>query len=211
MKTTTTLFEIIKSELLREGYNEFVNNQHLTFFDHNFAIIRKIIKFDSDVESIVNDLFFVDEQLDIYENDVSFKKQFVNRFYNREIGFQTLETFSSQLIYVFMSNKDYLNHIYNLDDFITSKSISTNESTGNTESDDRNLTSTLPQNEVNLNVDDTELDYGDTNTISKNRTKQSNDSATTGNDFNIDNVLKMKGLLAEIFDEFDRKCFLQVW
>lgn len=212
MKITTTLYDILQSELIKDGHNEFVNKNQLTFFDRDYAFIRKIMLYDEDVQSIVDDIFFQDIQLVTPESDKLFKKTFINRFYNREIGFQTVEAFSSQVVYVTLTNYDYLNNLYdNLDDYLTGKKISNTDDTGKDTSDNRYASSTLPQSLVNIDVDNTELDYGDVNNISKTKNEKTGNTKNDSNDFNIDNLIKSRGLLEEIFIDFDRKCFLQTW
>lgn len=51
---------------------------------------------------------------------------------------------------------------------------------GTTTNDNRNAESTLPQSEVNINVDNTNLDYADTNTISRDKGVSSDDKNSSG-------------------------------
>ncbi len=48
-KHTTTLMDILRSELIKRGENEFINDGRLTFFDDKYAFIEKVAKFDDDV------------------------------------------------------------------------------------------------------------------------------------------------------------------
>src|SRR5699024_8533902 len=127
-----------------------------------------------------------------------------------------------------MSNEDYINRVYtDLDDYVTQKNTSESE---NTQDNDQTNTSTntsnnrqaftdLPQNQVNIDVDNTELDYATDNTITKN--KQENEQQTKGNtkgnshtenkNYNLDELFKSNGLLEQILSVFDSKCFMQVW
>lgn len=212
MKTTTTLYEIIHSELIGQGHDEFVNNNRLVFQDSDFSFINKIMVYDEDVQAIVDDLFFKGLKLDNVESDKKFKRTFINKFYNREIAFQTLENFAAQMIYVTLSNIDYINTVYdNIEDFILGKKENTSNTSDSNTSDNRNLTSTLPQSNVNLNVDNSELDFGDTNTIQKTKTTSNNNNESTNVDYNLDNLLKSSALLEHVFIEYDKKCFLQIW
>lgn len=100
-KHTTTVFDLLKSELIRAGESEFYTNNRVVFFDDEHSFIKKIMKYDNDVEEIVTRMFFQGEKLLSPESDKQFKKAFVNRFLNRQISRQTVEDFSSQVVYTF--------------------------------------------------------------------------------------------------------------
>ena len=91
MKTTTTLHEIIQSELINSGNSEFFNENQLTFFDKDYSFVQKIMRYDEDIQKICDDMFFGHISLNTKESDLKFKREFINRFYNREIGLQTVE------------------------------------------------------------------------------------------------------------------------
>lgn len=170
------------------------------------------MKFDDDVRRIVDDIVFQGLTLERESTDISFKREFINKFLYREIAFQTLELFSSQVCYNFMINMGYLNRIYDdLEDYIQGKSLSESSEQGDSTNDNRYLSSSLPQTEVNLNVDNTVLDYGDTNTISRTKDQRQGSSNATTKQFNIDNLLKTRGLKDDVFTLFDSRCFLQIW
>lgn len=212
MKTTTTMFDIIQAELIKKGKNEFRNRGRLTFYADEYSFMKKVIVYDEDVQEIVDRVFFPSEVLDIKELDIKFKKTFVNRFLNREIGFQTVESFTSQLMYTLLINKDYIEMVYeHTKELIKNKQTSETKNNAEDSSDNRFLSTSLPQNQVNLNVDTTTLEYGDTNTISRTKNKNKGDSISTVETLTIDNLLKANGLLEQVFNDFDSKCFLQIW
>lgn len=211
-KTTTTVFEILKSELINTGHNEFYTNNRIVFYDDDFSFIKKIMKYDEDIEKIVNRIFFQDEKLLNSKSDKEFKKTFVNKFLNRQISRQTVEDFSSQVLYTFLNNYDYINRVYDdIEKYLTGETVQDTKASDSKVNDNRTLMSTLPQSEINLNVNDSELTYGDTNTITKNKNDGENNSNSKTNNFNIDNLIKLKGLLEIVFDDFDRNCFLQIF
>ena len=246
-KYTTTINEYLNSELERMGFNEFVNNGELTFFDEEFQFIQKILKYDDDVHNIVTKKIFRGFQLPNVDIDKHFKKAFVTHFLDREINRQTIESFAAQVLYVSITHETYINEVFSNDFMMyvnntgfsesvgtgnligktlsdtNTKSNSNSESheiytgnetnetvshgdnknktnskshetyTGNetnetiTHGDNKNKTnetsqtihedtdvnesrsarSTLPQSEVNINVDNDELSYADENTITK--------------------------------------------
>ena len=209
---TSTIMDIIQSELINDGHNEFVNNGEITFFDDEFSFIQKIMRFDSDVNVIVSRLFFKGITLENEQADKRFKKMFVNKFLNRRIGFQTVETFASQLIYTTLLNEDFLNEYFvNLDKYLSgeNKTGTTNNATNT--SDQRNLHSDLPQNQLNISLEDTVLDYASTNTINRNKSQDNSSNQSTATHYNLDNLERLNGLLELVFDDIDRRCFLHVY
>lgn len=233
-KHTTTIMEIIQSELQRSGFNEFVNDGKLTFDNQDFAFIQKVLRFDEDVKKIVdNTIFkgfkFTDERIDSY-----FKEAFTTRFLDREIGRQTVEAFASLVLYETIIREDYISTVFGSEvyKYLENHVDYKDNQTGNTKQDetqnqinketqnqnnkeqqnetqnqnseenqnetqnqnntsttdtntqnvssDRELTSSLPQSEINLDVDNDILLYGDSNTISKNKTTNDSNEKTTG-------------------------------
>lgn len=262
---TSTLMEIIQSELQNKGHNEFINKGHLSFNDSEFAFIQKVLRYDEDVQKIVNRTIFKgfrfnDERLDHY-----FKEAFVTRFIDREINRQTVEAFASQVLYVTLTREDYIYTVFSSEmlKFVEQHNETTSEDRGigrenateqgktkdtqqqkthdeyvdNTKNDRRNANTTLPQSEVNINVDNTVLDYADTNDISRDKgkndgnkngtldninngesdTQRNTQSENTANHeslnktYLIDNLEKIKDMRDEIFDIYDKKCFLHIW
>src|SRR5699024_9784950 len=212
MKTTTTLYEIIHSELINNGQSEFKNKHQLVFYDRDFAFIKRMMDYDDEVKEIVNNMFFQNVKLNNDSSDDMFKKTFVNRFYNREIGFQTVEAFSSQVVFNLLAKYDYINSLYDeLEDYIQGKYISEDNETNKELSDNRYLSSDLPQNEINLNVDDNILNYGNQNSISRTKNEKEGHQDHTNRQYDLENLIMSSTLIEDVFVDFDRKCFLQVW
>lgn len=291
---TTTLNEYINSELEKTGQNEFIDKDgHLVFFDEEFQFIQKILKYDDDVHDIVTNKIFKGYKLSNDSVDKYFKKAFITRFLDREIGRQTIEAFSSQLLYVTLTHQEYIETVfgseyhkyfeqhvdYNTDtvgntieqstehgetkqtqntntkDTHSDQSNTTHSDTsstkGQTTSDDRSAEATLPQSEVNINVNNTELSYADTNNISKNKGTSSSDVESSGqsetissgnrnSDFNgltdglsdsernaqadntsntksltktylLDNLKTIYDMKEQLYNTYDKKCFLHIW
>lgn len=215
-KHTTTLMDILRSELIKRGENEFINDGRLTFFDDKYAFIEKVAKFDDDVYDIVTKHFFGNRSYPDETIDRNFKEAFTNRFMDRQIGRQTLEAFQSQVVTLFIQYSEYIYYTFGkLDDFIENKQASeTHSDEQSTETSDyRGLEATLPQTEVNLDVTDDDLNYADTNNINKRQDKgnrQANSNSENRN-FNPDNLEKVFLMKERIMNKFDQKCFLQIW
>lgn len=236
MTVTATLYQIVRSELQKKGLDEFVVDGQLVAFNEDYQFIRKMMYYDEDVHNIVTKQFFQNYTFPVDSTDRLIKKMFMNRFINRAIGRQTVEIFSTQVMYTCLANEKYISEVIeNLDNYLKNRTITTgnndSSTTGNTENkggsvnqnDSRSLRSSLPQNNTNLNVEDTVLNYGDENDINRNKATSQNDS-TSKNDsvtqqtnrsenetFNLENLLKSNGLIEDFFIKLDMNCFLQTW
>jgi len=228
MMVTTTIYKYIQSELIKNGKSEmtvpddskyFDPPLDFIWFDDDLQFTTKILKYDEDIEEIVNQLF-AGLSLKNKEHDHHFKKTFINRFTDRQINRQTIESFQMQLVATFLSYEDYINTIYeDMEKFITQTTTNkqnNNQSTdGQSTSDNRSAFQDLPQSSTNLDLNDTTMDHATDNTISRNKevNNQVVDVQTTGENksYNFDELAKVGGVLEKIYNEFDRKCFLQVW
>lgn len=220
-KYTTTIMEIIQSELINNGFNEFVNNGKLTFDNQEFAFIQKVLRFDEDVKNIVDKTIFKGFNFKDEKIDNHFKKAFVTRFLDREIGRQTVESFASLVLYETIIREEYIHTVFgsevykylenhidykgevigntiedeiqnqineetqnqnseeNQNETQNQNNSSNTESNSQNVSSDRESTSSLPQSEMNMNVDNDVLTFADSNTISKNKTTNDSDENTT--------------------------------
>lgn len=213
MKTTTTIHDIVRSELMKSGKSEFFDNEgNFVFYNDDFQFIKKMLRYDDDIHEIVTNTIYQGFTFDNSEVDRMIKKMFMARFLNREIGRQTLEAFSMELIYISLSSENYITNIFTrLEKFLTSEIESSSKTDGNDQSDTRTLFSSLPQNNVNLNVDDTILDYGDNNNIARSKNIRGGTSTNNQKSYNLENLLMTDGLIENYFLKIDKKCFLQTW
>lgn len=291
---TTTLNEYINSELGVMGHDEFIDKDgNLIFFDEEFQFIQKILKYDDDVHNIVTNKIFKGYTLPNNEVDKFFKKSFIMRFLDREIGRQTIESFASQVLYVTLTHQEYIQTVfgseyqkyfeqhvdYNTDtvgntieqstehgetkqkqesntkdthtDTTNETHSDTSTTKGQSTTDDRSAETTLPQSEVNINVNNDELSYADTNNISKNKGTSTTDVDSSGksetknngnrnSDFNgqtdglsdsernsqadntsntqsltktylLDNLKAIYDMKDQLYNNYDKKCFLHIW
>ena len=228
---TTNLYSIIESELQKKGYNDYFNEGKITAFDKNFSLYHKMLAFDEDVSGIVTTVLFNGFTFSD-EVDPLFKKMFTQRFLNREINRQTVEAFTGKLLYTTYAYQSYIETVFT--DLIAyannearttqnnvNHNVAVNVADGTTISDARQLESDLPQDNINLDVDNTVLDYGNRNSISRNKNKNdqtnTNTSDGTQNNTNVASVknlevlIRSSGVLDELFNIYDKACFLQTW
>lgn len=224
----TTLFDYMRSELIKAGLNEFVDKDgNLIFFEEEHQFLGKIFSYDPEIAKIVDKLFS-GYTLDDPAFDQHFKRGFITRFVNRRIGRQTVDSFRMALLSTFLTNQRYINAIYqDLDKYIhqqqdaTSNTDQINNQTndGSSLTDNRSAFANLPQNNVQLDVDNTIMTTADDNTVSRN--KQTNTQETNGRStantnsenrsYMLEQLFKTQGLEGQIYDEFDKKCFNQLW
>src|SRR5699024_230718 len=115
--TTTTIFNIIRSELIKNGNREFESDTsqndvfsfgEFVFYDENYQFTEKILRYDEDVTDII-DYIFSGVSLNKEEHDKHFKKGFLSRCVNRQINRQTVEAFKMELLSTFISNETFIN------------------------------------------------------------------------------------------------------
>lgn len=210
--TTTTLFKIIQSELIKLGRNEFEGKEKQTsvfdfgtfdFFKDDMQFTGKLFKYDDDIKLIVNWLFS-DMSLEEKEYDEHFKKMFVFKFLNRQISKQTVERFKYDVGYMFMTRQDYLNRIYRdgekyinrLNENVSnskskgkSNTQSDNKNDGKSETTDRGADSDLPNSTLSFNLDNDIFDNPSSANARKNKTTNSNTATSkqTSDNENEDN------------------------
>ena len=236
MMVTTTLYKYFQSELIKEGLDEFVQPDEtgyfdppidFVWFDEEFQFTTKLMKYDDDIQKMTNKLFS-GLSLKNEEHDKHFKKIFVNRFIERQINRQTIEAFKMVLVSTFLSQEDFINSVYeNMENFITQTNLSNQKNDqsnkqktdGKTIVNNRSAFADLPQSSTNLDVNNTVMEHATDNTISKNKQEnnQQVDGTTSGTtdgktqSFQFDELIKSSEIMNKVFEEFDRKCFLQIW
>src|SRR5690606_22984286 len=126
------------------------------------------------------------------------------------------------------THQDYINRVYmDMEKYVTqtatsesqNKQTNQQQTDGTTTSDNRSAFADLPQTAVNLDVDNTIMQYPSDNTISRHKqTNRQQTDGTTTNESNSENkmyqldvLLKSNGILENILNIFDVKCFMQVW
>lgn len=175
-KYTITIMDILKGELQKRGFNEFVNDGNLTFNDKSYAFIQKILRFDEDIKDIVDDVIFQgfrfnDERIDRY-----FKQSFVTRFLDREINRQTVEAFGTQVLHYTIIREDYIFTVFGneLYKYLENHVDYNADQTGNTiEDETQNQTNEQTQNqnsEEKQNNTNNQTETRDINTDSSNET-----------------------------------------
>lgn len=211
MKTTTTLNEYITSELYKSGMSEMYRDGKFIGFDTDGSYMNEILQYKPSVSKIIDNFFlgfkFNDENLDLF-----FKKAFTLNFQNREFKYQTPENVQSKLFFYVSTRQTEIETLFNsYEKMLTKTSESKTEVEGETNGDNRGMSSKFPDSVVNMDMNDTRMEFADTNTISQNRNKNKNNSHTQSTSYDPDAYLKFSGIWSKYFDEIDSECFLQTW
>lgn len=217
MSKTVTLYEYLESEWFKNGGNDFFEGaeftlENITYFNDEKKFMKKVLQFDDDVKTLLNDKLFMGLELSDTQKDDLFKKTFLQRFVHREINRQTIDAFISQLTYTFLAHQDFLNRIYNdMDQYLLGKNTSSQQQDNHTHTDNRSAYSELPQDNVQLDVNSSIMLSAKDNTISRNKQVGTQQQTTDTTQYSLDGLLKINGLIDTVMNEFDVKCFLQTW
>ena len=216
MKTTASLMDIIQSELINNGLNEFVNKvdgtPQIISNNDKFTYIRKVAQYDEDVQAVVDRTFFMNFKFKNDTTDSFFKRSFITRFLDRQIGNQTVDLFANHLVSFSILNEAYIdNLVTNFEKYLNGDSNTETKNTTNEKDGHNDANITLPQDNVSLDLTKDTADYADTNDIYR----AFADTVATGNNhsngYNADVLDKMAEQWDNLMYRFDKKLFLQIW
>lgn len=203
-KTTTTMYEMLQADLNRQGFSEFMEREKIDLIGGELNYMARIREYPKEIHEVVTRLFFGGYSLPDSAIDKKFKKIFINKFLNYETKYQTVELFSSKLIAHMMIEEEYIMYLYtNLDDLMNGKQTNT----GNRLHDSRTGSQTLPQRDVNLNVDDTIMEYADSNVVQRDRDKNEGSSQN----FDPERLDKILQMIKQMYRRVEKQLFLQAW
>lgn len=216
MKTTASLMDIIQTELINNGLNEFVNKvdgvTQITRNDDQFTFIRKVAQYDEDVQAVVDRTFFMNFKFKNDTTDLFFKRAFVTRFLDRQIANQTVDLFANHLVSFSILNEAFIdNLVMNFEKYLNGDSSTDTKNATNEKDGHNDANITLPQDNVSLDLTKNTADYADTNDIYR----AFADTVATGNNhsnsYNTDVLDKMAEQWDNLMYRFDKKLFLQIW
>lgn len=205
--------DMLQGQMQRAGNQEWFNNNQITVNMPKYSFIQKFMRYEEPVvKQIVTEFLFAGYKFRTPALDDYFKKIFVTRFLTREIGFQTVEAFTSRLVPYVLEHEFEIEALYNhFEDMLSNGGNTKTNSKGTNQGDNRNLSSDLPQDNINLNVEDTVLNYGNQNTINRHKDTSTNEAVTDSTNFRPETFKALVGLWEKYFREIDKKCFLHVW
>lgn len=141
-----------------------------------------------------------------------FRDEFIDRFFTRNIKFQTVETFIFRMNAQILANVDLINLSYSSEDkkkLVYGMTSSESTTTGETTSQDKSVNSDLPQN---LQSWDSALEYASNGSEGRNSSQDT--STTTTKTYNagdyktLEEIAKVK---ENLFISLDKKLFSQLF
>ena len=209
MKTTSRLYDIIYGEMDRHRVEIYRSNNQIIFNQAN--LMRKTLEYKDPnfIRMLQETLFYGTSNINQRER---FEREFLQRFINRVIKYQTVDLFSTYLASFVSEYKELINYTYDKYDMLVMgqvETVSNNNSTSTNKSN--SIYSNLPQNQINMNLDIDTLDYADDNTISKNRSTNSGTARSTSSAYDIDALNKISALKEQIFKDMDSLLFSQIY
>ena len=209
VKTTGRLYDIIYGELETHRAEIYRSNNQIIFNQNN--LMRKTLEYKDPyfIKMLQETLFYGTSNINQRER---FEREFLQRFINRVIKYQTVDLFSTYLASFISEYQELINYTYDkYDQLVTgqAETVSNNNSTSTNKTN--SIYSNLPQNQINMNLDIDTLDYADDNTISKSRGTNSGTDRSTSNAYDIEALSKISALKEGIFKDMDSLLFSQIY
>ena len=209
MKTTSRLYDIINGELERHRAEIYRSNNQIIFNQAN--LMRKTLEYKDPyfIKMLQETLFHGTSNINQRER---FEREFLQRFINRVIKYQTVDLFSTYLASFISEYQEIINYTYDKYDMLVTGQVETVSNNNSTTTNKTNsIYSNLPQNQINMNLDIDTLDYADDNTISKSRATNSGTDRSTSNAYDIEALSKISALKEQIFKDMDSLLFSQIY
>lgn len=208
MKTTTRLYDIIYGELECHRAEIYRSNNQLIFNQNN--LMRKTLEYKDPyfINMLRETLFYGTTTINQRER---FEREFLQRFINRVIKYQTVDLFSTYIATFVSEYQELINYCYDKYDMLVTGQVDTVSNNNSTSTNKSNsIYSNLPQNQINMNLDIDTLDYADDNTITKNRATNSGTDKSTSSAYDIEALSKISALKEQIFRDMDKLLFSQL-
>ena len=209
VKTTTRLYDIIYGELERHRAEIYRSNNQIIFNQAN--LMRKTLEYKDSyfIRMLQETLFYATSNINQRER---FEREFLQRFINRVIKYQTIDLFSTYLASFISEYQELINYTYDKYDMLVTGQVDTVSNNNSTSTNKSNsIYSNLPQNQVNMDLDIDTLDYADDNTISKSRGTNSGTDRSTSSAYDIEALNKISALKEQIFKDMDNLLFSQIY
>lgn len=209
----TRIYDILRQPFL-EAYAK-TDTNHFTQFGmvHNAKYMQNAIRHTQLFNQVADEcLFFATSDLLNEQVFNAFRDEFIDRFFTRDIKYQTVETFIMRMNAVVQHNIDFINLAYSNEDkknLVYGKTSSESTTTGDSTSSDKNIQSDLPQN---LESWDSALQYASSGSEGRNNSHDTstttNTSYNAGNYSTLEDIAKLK---SNLFRELDTKLFSQLF
>lgn len=210
-KTTATLFKIIRDDLINNGHNEFWNNGQITDNNDEFAITKKILRYDDDVKVSTDRIIFGGFTFEHEITDKLFKKMFLNKFIDCQIMKQTIDSFQHNLVYELIS-KEVAIDIYcrQMADYILGKEKTEGERDNDGDTNLRNVYADDPQDIINFDLNNPIFEYANNHSGAKSDNKDHSEYWETREKQDLEKVTRSIHALDEIFKILYKRLFLHI-
>lgn len=209
VKTTTRLYDIIYGELECHRAEIYRSNNQIIFNQNN--LMRKTLEYKDTyfIKMLQKNLFYGTSNIHQRER---FEREFLQRFINRVIKYQTVDLFSTYLASFISEYQELINYCYDKYDMLVLGQVDTVSNNNSTSTNKSNsIYTNLPQNQINMNLDIDTLDYADDNTITKSRGTNSGTGKSTSSAYDIEALNKISALKEQIFKDMDNLLFSQLY
>lgn len=209
VKTTSRLYDVIYGELECHRAEIYRSNNQLIFNQNN--LMRKTLEYKDPyfIKMLQETLFFGTSTIN---NRERFEREFLQRFINRVIKYQTADLFSTYLATFVSEYQELINYCYdNYDKLVLGQVDTVNNNNSTSTNKSNSIYSNLPQNQINMNLDIDTLDYADDNTITKSRANNIGTDKSTSSAYDIDALSKISALKEQIFKDMDSLLFSQIY
>lgn len=209
VKTTSRLYDVIYGELECHRAEIYRSNNQLIFNQNN--LMRKTLEYKDPyfIKMLQETLFFGTSTIN---NRERFEREFLQRFINRVIKYQTADLFSTYLATFVSEYQELINYCYdNYDKLVLGQVDTVNNNNTTSTNKSNSIYSNLPQNQINMNLDIDTLDYADDNTITKSRGTNSGTARSTSSAYDIDALSKISALKEQIFKDMNSLLFSQIY
>ena len=207
------IYDILRTPFLEEYTKQ--NTENLSKFGmfQNAKYMQNAVRHTQLFNKVADEnLFFA--TIDLLPASVysKFRDEFIDRFFTRNIKFQTVETFIMRMNATIQANIDLLTLVYSNEDkknLVYGKTSSESTTTGESSSSDKNIQSDLPQN---LETWDSALKYASSGSEGRN---SSQDTSTTRNtSYNAGDYKTLEEIAnqkEQLFRTLDTKLFSQLF
>lgn len=209
VKTTTRLYDIIYGELERHRAEIYRSNNQIIFNQAN--LMKKTLEYKDPnfIKMLQETLFYGTSNINQRER---FEREFLQRFINRVIKYQTVDLFSTYLASFVSEYQELINYCYDKYDMLVTGQVDTVSNNNSTSTNKSNsIYSNLPQNQINMSLDNDTLEYADDNTITKSRNTNSGTDKSTSSAYDIEALSKISTLKEQIFKDMDSLLFSQIY
>lgn len=209
----TRIYDILRTPFIEE-YSKQENTSYSKFgMVQNARYMQNAVRHTQLFNKVADEnIFFATIGLLPEKVYTQFRDEFIDRFFTRNIKFQTVETFIFRMNAQILANVDLINLSYSAEDkknLVYGMTSSESTTTGETTSQDKSVNSDLPQN---LQSWDSALEYASNGSEGRNSSQDT--STTTTKSYNagdyktLEEIAKVK---ENLFRTLDKKLFSQLF